>query len=200
MAAPEYQLVRAETPGLLTGELARASGAAMRIELLPPRAVLNLRGPAAETFARGVEEVFGVAPPLEPNRWAGGGDRAAAWLGPDEWLLVVSGGDARDIERALRKAFAEEPWFSVTDVSHNYTALRLSGPRARELLAKGCALDLHASVFGAGACAQTLLARARVTLRALDGSIELWVRNSFAGYAAMWLLDAAAEFQREGTS
>lgn len=194
--AADLRLVRSDALGALAGDLASASGDAIWLGLVPPRTVLNLRGPATKTFANVVEEVFGVAPPLEPNRWTGTRDLAAVWLGPDEWLLVAPDGESRTIERALREALPKEPWLSIVDIAHNYTILRLSGRNARELLAKGCALDLYPSSFPAGACAQTLLARTRVILRAVDGGTELWIRNSFASYTAQWLLDAAAEFQR----
>lgn len=198
----ERQLVRADALGPLAGELAAASGTAVRLELVPMRALLDVRGPATEAFAAAVAEVFGVALPFEPNRWAAARDRAAAWTGPDEWLLVAPDGESGAIEHALRQRLADQPWFSIVDVSHNYTSLRLSGPRHRELLAKGCALDLHPESFGTGACVQTLLARTRVILRAVDGdAIELWLRNSFAAYAAQWLLDASLEFrQAQGES
>lgn len=192
--AADFQLVRRDTLGALAGELAVARGDAVRLELVPPRTVLNVRGPGRENFAAAVAEVFGLAPPLEPNRWAGVRNRAAIWLGPDEWLLVAPDGASRELERDLREALPEETTLSVVDVSHNYTTLRLSGSRARELLAKGCALDLHPLNFRAGDCAQTMLARARVILRAVDDEMEIWARNSFASYMAQWLLDAATEF------
>jgi sarcosine oxidase subunit gamma len=71
----------------------------------------------------------------------------------------------------------------------------VAGPRARDLLAHGCALDLHPRSFGPGRCAQTMLARAQVLLVAHDGDeFTVFVRSSFAGYLATWLLDAAAEY------
>jgi sarcosine oxidase, subunit gamma len=196
--AADMQLPRANALGALADERSITSGGAIRIEIVPPRAVLNVRGPATASFVAVVEKSVGVAPPLEPNRWTGNGNRSALWLGPDEWLLVAPDGEASAVERALREASAEEPWLSVADVSHNFTRLRVLGPSGRELIMKGCALDLHPSSFGAGACVQTLLARTHVILRAVqDGTaLELWIRNSFAFYATRWLLDAAAEFQR----
>ena len=195
--AADLQLVRGDASGAFAGELARGSGAAVRLEVVPPRTVLNLRGPATAKFAGAVAAVFGNALPLEPNRWTGTGGRAAIWLGPDEWLLVAPNGASLNVKEELQKATPDEPWLSVVDVSHNYTALRLSGPRVRELLAKGCALDLHGSRFSAGDCAQTLLAKTRVILCAVDDGSELWIRNSFAAYTLRWLLDASAEFRRE---
>ena len=195
--AADFQLVRRKALGAIAGELAIAHGDAVRLEVVPPRTVLNVRGPGTETFAAAVAEAFGVAPPLEPNRWTGVRNRAAVWLGPDEWLLIAPDGESRGIERDLHEALPEKARLSVVDVSHNYTTLHLSGSRAREVLAKGCALDLHRLSFHAGDCAQTLLAKTRVILRAVDEEIELWIRNSFASYTAQWLLDAAAEFRSD---
>ena len=107
---------------------------------------------------------LGVALPVEPNTVGTGGGRAALWLGPDEWLVVGADGDETAIVRALEGA---EGWITAVDVSANRTVLELAGPRAREVLAKGCSLDLHPRAFGPGQCAQTALARTQVILEAV---------------------------------
>ena len=58
------------------------------------------------------------------------------------------------------------------------------GETARNLIAKGCPLDLHPRVFAAGRCAQSVLAKADVTLHQLDEepSYDLFVLCSFADY------------------
>ena len=78
-----------------------------------------------------------------------------------------------------------------------YATLALSGPRARQVLMKGCRLDLHPRAFAPGACVQTALARAQMILHQTDDdpSFEITVRNSFAHYLATWLLDAMAEYR-----
>lgn len=191
--AAEMKLVRRAVLDGYADELATASSDALRIGVLPTRSVVNLRGnPADQSLVSDAQRAVGIELPLIPNRWDGNDRIAAMWLGPDEWLLVAPDGEAAEIEKAMRDARPMDPWLSLVDVSHNYAALKLSGPRTRDLLAKGCALDLHPSAFSVGDCAQTILAKSRVLLRAVDGegSIELWVRNSFAGYTAEWLLDA----------
>ena len=75
--------------------------------------------------------------------------------------------------------------------------LRLTGLRVRDVLAKGCSIDLHPRVFGRGRSAQTALGQAGVVLLALSDAADdvvVLVRSSFAGYLADWLLDAALEF------
>ena len=78
-----------------------------------------------------------------------------------------------------------------------YATLALSGPRAREVLMKGCRLDLHPRAFKPGGCMQTALARAQAILHRTDDAptYEITVRNSFSVYLATWLLDAMAEYR-----
>lgn len=192
MAAEVKLLRRGDLDGY-AGELVKASGDTLRIEVMPARGIVNLRGNSADqSLITDAQRAIGIELPLIPNRWHGDDRIAALWLGPDEWLLVAPDGEAGDIEKAMRESRPMDPWLSLVDVSHNYTTLMLSGRRTRDLLAKGCALDLHSNEFKAGDCAQTILAKSRVLLRAVDAeeSIELWVRNSFARYMVEWLLDA----------
>ncbi len=115
-------------------------------------------------------------PPVAPNTVVGD----AIWLGPDEWLVL--GGREAD--------YAELP--AAVDVSANRVCLELSGDEAAAVLARGCALDLHPSVFPPGRCAQTLVARAQVILWRTEDAFRLLVRPSFADYLRAWLRDAGA--------
>jgi sarcosine oxidase subunit gamma len=113
------------------------------------------------------------------------------WLGPDEWL--VAGGSA-DLPERLRAALAGVH-AAVVELSASRAVFELTGPAARDVLAKGCALDVHPRAFGPGQCAQTGLARAAVILEQVDAAptFRIFVRRSFARYLATWLADAAAE-------
>ena len=106
----------------------------------------------------------------------------------DRRLLVGLDRLAPDPARALRGVGA------AVDLSANRTTLELRGPASRDVLAAGCALDLHPRAFRPGRCAQTLLARAQVVLEQVDAepAYRLLVRGSFAGYVATWLADAMA--------
>jgi sarcosine oxidase subunit gamma len=131
-----------------------------------------------------------IALPLEPNTIAVAGDIRVLWLGPDEWLVVAPSEELNDLERDLRARF-QGPAAAVVDVSGLRTVIELAGPRAREVLMKGCPIDLHPGVFGPGRCARTLLARAQVILLPI-GEDAYWtfVQSSFASYLAEWLIDA----------
>jgi sarcosine oxidase subunit gamma len=109
-------------------------------------------------------------------------------LGPDEFLVVGPPGS----EERLIAAF-HGPEASVVDVSAQRTALDLSGPAVRELLAFGCSIDLHPRVFAVGDCAQTVLAHTPVVVQRREPGFRVLVRASFASHLAAWILDASPE-------
>lgn len=157
---------------------------------------VNLRlDPADSEALAAIQQMLGVQLPLTPNTTAASQGLLAIWLGPDEWLLLAaqdhSEALASDLQAALTGHVA-----SIVDISSGQTVIRLSGPSALDVLARGCALDLHPSVFPPGACAQTMLARAQALLIVVDDTptFDFVVRRSFAPYVAAWLEDSAREF------
>ncbi len=161
---------------------------------------VDLRVDPAGSAAARIEAVLGHPLP-GPNRVAGDpGERAAPWLGPDEWLVVAPDGAGAELITQLDEALAGDRG-CVVDVSANRTTIVVSGPSARDLLEKGCTLDLHPRSFTAGHCAQTTFARGQLILwqtapeQSPSGpEYRLLLRPSFADYFAAWLLDAAEEF------
>jgi sarcosine oxidase subunit gamma len=148
-------------------------------------------GGTAAAGALGVDAL-----PTEPSTTVPGRDTTVIWLGPQEWLVTSDGRDGEDLEATLRDAVSEHGGAAV-DVSAQRTMLRLRGAHARDVVAKGCSLDLHPSVFGWGSAAQTVLAQAGVVLSPLNDNgtdYRIIVRSSFARYLADWLIDAAEEF------
>lgn len=159
---------------------------------------INLRGdPAEEVFleATGLPAILGVHLPLEPNIVAIGPQVTVLWLGRDEWLLQTLPGCEAGLAERVRDALTGV-WNAVSDVTSGYTVIRLWGTNARDVLAKGCPLDVHPRVFRPGQCAQTRIAKAGVILRPFDESpsFDLIVRRSFAEYLATWLVDAGQEY------
>jgi sarcosine oxidase, subunit gamma len=149
-------------------------------------------GPGATAAA----ELLGVELPTTASTYAKNGDTTVIWQGPDEWLVTGTALAGPELEARLREAVAPHGGAAI-DVSGQRTTLRLSGPHSRDVLAKGCALDLHPRVFGEGTAAETMLGQAGVILLAVDGSgadYRILIRSSFARYLADWLLDAAEEY------
>ncbi|MFM9369972.1 sarcosine oxidase subunit gamma [Streptomyces sp. Da 82-17] len=149
--------------------------------------------PASEAAAR-IEKALGTALPRACGATATAGPHTVLWLGPDEWL-VVSQAEHPLLTAELAEALGGDPG-SVVDVSANRTTLELSGPMAREVLEKGCSLDLHPRAFEPGQAVSTQVGPVPVILWQTDEapSYRLFPRSSFADYLARWLLDAIDEY------
>jgi sarcosine oxidase subunit gamma len=157
----------------------------------PKAARLVFRGRGATADAAG--RAFDLDLPREACRAAASDDRAALWLGPDEWLLLTLCSGAMTIAGQLTAALSGMP-HSVVDVSHRNAALELTGPRAATALNAGCPLDLHPTSFPTGMCTRTLLAKAEIVLWRTGPQrfhVETW--RSFADYVWRFLEQAARD-------
>ncbi len=183
-------------PALARGTAAPAAFDGVRLSERPHTGRVNLRGdPSDRAFMAAVGRALDLVLPTDPNAATTSGGVTAIWLGPDEWLLSSTTEEPEDLEARVRTALRPLGG-SATDVSAQRIGLRLTGARVRDVLAKGCSIDLHPRAFGRGSSAQTMLGQAGVVLLALSdaGDVVVLVRSSFAGYLADWLLDAALEF------
>ncbi|MFM0082665.1 sarcosine oxidase subunit gamma [Paraburkholderia sediminicola] len=183
------------TDALLKKHQATVS-AAFRLSERPFLELVNVRGDTRDAaFVSVVESVIGCRPPEKANTIARGNGYDMLWLGPDEWL--VRSAMAHDATRtaplqaklgaALVGVFA-----SAVDIGSGYTVLEISGTRTREVLARGCPLDLHPKLFGEGQCAQSHYFKASMTLLPTGAdSFDIVVRRSFADYFVKMMLDAA---------
>ncbi|WP_420347431.1 sarcosine oxidase subunit gamma [Pelagibius sp.] len=193
--------------GLEARDPSGQEAAPVRLQEKTLPAAVNLRGdPSDEGFLSAVHQALGVALPLEPNTVASSERTAVLWLGPDEWLAVSHDdeptAESRLAER-LREALADFH-ASVTEVGESLACIHIAGPRAADVIAKGCPLDLHPGVFAAGHCAQSHVAKAAVTLHRVSDAgapgaasgpgYDLYTRRSFSDYLWRWLSDAAREY------
>ena len=162
----------------------------LRITPEPFVAMADVRVPpaVADGFA-----VRGTPLPTAPGTWTPTVDGRLVWLGPDEWLLTSTGSAPELLEAELCEQLRAAGGTAV-DVSAQRVLVRVSGPRARDVLVTGCSVDLHPRTFPPGSSAQTTLGQAGVVLLALaPDDFAVLVRSSFAGYLAAWLLDASLE-------
>ena len=194
MAEPQTPTARTPLDGY-TGPIGGPSDAGVVLGEVRFQGKLNLRGnPDDAAFRSAVTGAVGVEPPITPGTVAAVYDRAILWLGPDEWLIVTPTGDETALRAALDAALAGLR-ASTVDVSDNYTTIRIGGPKARWVLAKGWPVDLHPKAFGPGRVVQSNLALTNVILRQTDDAptYEILVRPSFAKYLWDWLTDASLE-------
>ena len=167
----------------------------VHIRELPLRGCIDLRLDVRNEVARNaLSNVLGAALP-GPNAWVAGSGTQILWQAFDEWLILSADGRQTALETTLRNALAGVHC-ALTDVTDLRTAFEIRGTHARDVLQKGCAVDLHPRAFGLTSCVTTALARVRGTLRQIDDALayEILVERSYAVYLRDWLNDAAAEY------
>ena len=84
---------------------------------------------------------------------------------------------------------------AVIEVGDAFAAVEVAGPKSRDVLAKGCTIDLHPRAFKTGSVVQTNLAKAQIALYQIDETTyRIFARRSFAEYLWTWLEDAGMEY------
>ncbi|MCB8881823.1 sarcosine oxidase subunit gamma [Acidisoma cellulosilytica] len=164
----------------------------VRLETLPAFGRLNFRGRAGAVAA--MSEAFGLALPEASCRAAIAGSRAALWLGPDEWLLLMLPTETDAVIAAAASALAGLP-HSLVDISERQYALGLSGRLAATVLAGGNPLDFDLSTFPVGMCTRTIMGKAELAIWRTEPDrfhIEVW--RSFAPYIRGFLREHMREF------
>jgi len=120
--------------------------------------------------------------------------------GPGQWLAVsetvANERLARELGDRLRGLA------SISDQSGGRTVLRMSGPGARAVLAKGLPIDLHPRAFGPGSAATSTISLMGVQIWQVDDAptYDLAIFRSVSASFWHWLTASAAEFGYEITS
>ena len=153
---------------------------------------LNMR--TDKSAGKIIQSITGCAFQPSANKFSTAGERHVVWLGPDEFLVICEAGKDEELASAIHASFGSRHT-AVTNITDALAAFHLKGAAVRQVLAKGCALDLHHDSFTSGDAAQTLLSHAAVTIMALaDHEFIVICRTSFSSYLHEWLLDAALEY------
>lgn len=163
-----------------------------RLETLGDFTRFNFRGGTAAAEAMGA--AFGLALPQQACRATIGADRAALWLGPDEWLLLSLPDTGAALLDAAGAGLAEQP-HSLVAISNRQIALGLSGRHAATVLAGGNPLDFDLRAFPVGMCTRTVVAKAEIVLWRTEPDrfhVEVW--RSFAPYLRGFLAEHMREF------
>jgi len=150
----------------------------------------DLRSDAGATLERLVELPL---PGVRQAQLAQPEGRSWFWMAPDELLLRVPSADVGGILPKLEAVAAEQRVLAV-DMSDSRAIFQIAGPKAREVLSKGVAVDLHPDRFRPGDFRRTRMAGVAVAF-AMTGeepdSFELLAARSYAAYLRNWLARAA---------
>jgi sarcosine oxidase subunit gamma len=189
-------LIQQQSP-IVQIKLTEAKGSQPSILEIAFQGFLNLRGKSENAdFLAAVKKVLSCSLPIEANTVVVSGDYKIYWLGPDEWLVITPTEQQAKLQAELHLALGDV-FSSVVDNSSGFTLLNITGDNAANLIARDCPLDLHPSVFKAGQCAQTRLAKSGALIAPLqdESGFELIIRRSFSDYLLLWMQDALIEYE-----
>ena len=142
--------------------------------------------------------VSGAAPENGPGCVTGDG-MVVMGCAPGQWFVLSEGRRSATAIARLTDALAGIA--SVIDHSSGKVVVRVAGPCARDVLAKGCPIDLDARAFGPGSAAATEIAHIGCQLWQVDETptFDLVVNRSLAKSFWSWLTASAAEYGYEVT-
>ena len=161
-------------------------------------ATVACRKGQASALRAAVRKAYSVDLPAS-SRVAQGAAVRFIGYGPGQWLAVS--------EALANEALASElaaklqGLASVSDQSGGRTLLRVSGNRARDVLAKGLPLDLDPRAFPLGSAATSAISHIGLQLWQADDtrSYDIAIFRSLSESFWRWLTASAAEFGYEVT-
>jgi sarcosine oxidase subunit gamma len=167
--------------------------AGVRFKELPLQGMVRLQGPGGDpAFLQQVAKALLALP--KTGETSGDDQLRCHWLTPSEWLFVMPAEGEFDVIKSLQPALAGRNALA-TMITDSRCAIAISGSCARELLSKGCALDLHRDKFPVGRCTITrFFAVPAMLLRVGEDRYELVVDRAQSGFVWDRLVDAAGEF------
>lgn len=138
-----------------------------------------------------VAQATGLQLPFEPCGLVTG-EPYGFWLAPKRWLIVATEGDRFALAAALAdrcqgKAIA-------ADVSDGLAAIDLEGPRATDLLAMGCAIDLSAEAFDVTRAVRSPIGQVPALIYRRPTGWRLHLDRSWLDHFWLWLEKAATAF------
>ena len=157
-----------------------------------PSGMVTLRGDLSSTgLQTAVRSLTGCAMP-DLRNITFHGDRAVAWMSPDELMLFVAAREeAAGVAADLAMALKDRHHLAV-DVSDARAVFRLTGPGARAVLAKGAPVDLAPGAFGPGDFRRTRLGQVAAAFWMVEDDVfDLMCFRSVGGFAREWLDNAA---------
>jgi len=120
------------------------------------------------------------------------GGQLAISVRPERWLLLSSPATPGSAGATWQEACAGTA--AVIELSSGLAVFYLTGADSTELLARGCRLDLHPTVFPAGHAAATTIAQVAVIIVGLPAARLLLTPATTARHFAEWLAATGVPF------
>lgn len=173
---------------------ASKSGGAARVAEAGPLGMVTLRGDLGDT---GLQEVCraltGAAFPARGRIEAGGEAGALAWMSPDELLLILPKPQVPEALGKIAEALSGRHHLAV-DVSDARAVFDVTGPGAREVIAKLAPVDLHPAAFPPGHIRRSRLGQVAAAFwLPAEGEVRVICFRSVADYTRALLERSAAD-------
>ena len=122
-------------------------------------------------------------------------DTRILWSGPSNWLLVST---KKDILNSVQK-ICDDKNFAVTDLSHSRAIIELKGSNSKEVLKKGCPINLNE--FKVNNCANSVFHGITITIDMINENPEtfrIFALRSFGESLYHSITDACLEDGYQG--
>ena len=122
-------------------------------------------------------------------------DTRILWSGPSNWLLVST---KKDILNSVQK-ICDDKNFAVTDLSHSRAIIELKGSNSKEVLKKGCPINLNE--FKVNNCANSVFHGITITIDMVSDDPEtfrIFALRSFGESLYHSITDACLEDGYQG--
>tara|TARA_Y100000590_G_scaffold299518_1_gene337721 strand:+ start:750 stop:1337 length:588 start_codon:yes stop_codon:yes gene_type:complete len=129
--------------------------------------------------------------PLENSKISFNNQTRILWSGPKTWLIISS---KEDIFNTINKK-CDNKDFAVTDISHSRAVIQIKGIQAREVLKKGCPINLNE--LKKNNCVGTVFNGITILLDLINDNpdtFNLFTLRSFGESFYHHITDAALEF------
>lgn len=159
------------------------------VQIIPAEPAERISLRARPDALAALSKALGVTLPQLAKKSATSGNRSALWLGPDEWLVIDTGGKSpyADLQGV-------DALHAATDVSHRNVGIIISGEGAQATINAGCPQNLSLDVFPVGAASRTILGKAEVVIwRRSETEFRLECWRSFAEYVFALLSEGALD-------
>ncbi|MGQ0610760.1 MAG: sarcosine oxidase subunit gamma [Paracoccaceae bacterium] len=161
----------------------------VHVQDIGPLGMIALRAkPEVKALAKAIKAAVGTEVPA-PRRIFIAGDKAAAWMSPDEYLLILPYGETDAAMAAIARAMGAEHHLAAV-VSDARAVFEVTGERADQVLRKLMPVDFDS--LAAGEIRRTRAAQVAAAFWAVPGGFRLVSFRSVAGYV-MGLLTHSAK-------
>ena len=139
----------------------------------------------------GAIQIEGLGFPIENSKVERNKETRILWSAPRTWFIISK---KENIINNIKEKCTDEN-FAITDISHSRTVIQIKGLQAREILKKGCPLNINE--FKTNNCAGTVFHGISIVVDLIDNNpdtFNLLTLRSFGESFYHHIIDSALEF------